>query len=192
MRESDYQSGVYYQRTSWSSDGYHLVKIHDETGKLLPETLLSGWHILYKDKDGSGWYRRGQIDSISEESVVLDLPYVAIDVSQVVGVEVNNGHYKDREVVFSFAHILPDDDLRIEINTTDDVHFRGKIINRYTSEHARVRVRKDLYYIRQDHGEHVFTRHSSLQDDRVQIGGYAFLLERDNLIMIEDLTIMDE
>ncbi len=190
VRESEYQSGVYYQKPAWSSDEYHLVKIHDETGKLLPETLRSGWYILYKDKDGSGWYRSSLIDSISAESVVLDIPYVAVDVSQVVGVEVNNDPYKDREVVFSVAHILPYDDYRIEINTTDDIHFRGKIINRYTSDYARVMVRKDLYYIRQDHGEHAFTQHLSVQD-RVQVPGFI-LLERDHLIMMEDLTIIDE
>ena len=200
VSESEYQSGVYYLRPAGDSYGYHLVKIHDETGKLLPETLRSDWYILYKDKDGgwdgSGWYRRSQIDSISEEGVVIDFPYVVIDVSQVVGVKVKNDPYKDKEVMLSVVHILPYlystlmSDFRIETHTTDDIHYRGKIITNYTSGHVEVQVRKDFHYIRQERGEHVFTQHLSVQD-RVQALGFI-LLERDHLIMMEDLTIMDE
>ena len=195
--ESDYQNGVYYPRPVWSSFGYHLVKIHDETGKLLPETLRSGWYILYKDKDvswgGSGRYWHGKIDSISEEGVVLDISYVAIDVSQVVGVSVKSDPYDNKEAMFSVMHILPYlygamSDLRIEINTTDDIHYSGYPVSSYTSGHVMLSMREDLYYIRQDHGEHVFTQHLSGQDAIFNL----ILLERDNLIMMEDLTIIDE
>lgn len=198
VKDSDSQRGVYTHRPAGArSDGYQLVKLYDETGKLLPATLRKGWQILYKSKDGgwdgSGWYDYASIKDISDEGVLIDDPYVSIDISQVIGVEIiETDLQENREVMFSPSHILPYlygamTDLRIEINTTEDIYFLGSIEDRFTSGHVEVRVRGDHYYIRQ--AEHVFTER---EGGIPEIHHNYFLLEQGNLIMKKDITIVGE
>ena len=197
--DPQYGYGVYTHRPVWDEGvEYLLVKIHDETGKLLPEALRTGWNILYQTEtggwDGSGWYRRAIIEKISDEGVIVSRRFVSIDASQIVGVQIAKENQNSKNVIFSPSHILPylhgaQTDLHIEINSTEDIYLLARVVEEYTSGHVEVRVRDDLYYIRQPGDEQVFTEHREHYSE----SGLGFsLLEQDNLIMKEDITIIAE
>lgn len=179
-------------------DNWKLVRLHDETGKIIPETLRRGLSIIYTSKDG-GWDGAGtsfgSISDVSDAGVLINQSEI-IDASQVVGVRIVDDPQQHKQVMFPIAssEILPYlhgtmIDSRTEINTTDVIYLLAKIVVRYTSGDVRVRVQKDYYYIQQDGDEHVFTAH---EENLAAIPYGLLMMERGDFIMVKDATIVND
>ncbi len=180
----------------YDEDNYQLVKLHDETGKIIPESLRRGLAIIFTEKEGSGSkYGWATISDVSDAGVLIDQPSVEIDASQVVGVEIIHDPQQNKQVMFPIppSDILPYlhgamTDSRTEINTTDDIYLLARISKRYTSGDVIVRLRKDIYYMRQDGDKHVFTA----REDIAAMPYDLLWMERGDFIMKEDATILYE
>lgn len=176
----------------YDEDAYKLVKLHDETGKVIPEALRKGMSIAYENKD-DGWEHFAIISDISDAGVLTNHSSL-IDASQVIGVRIVTAlreedsyvMYPAQQVDIPYLHDAMTNS-GTEINTTNDIYLLANFAKNYTSGHALVRMRKDVYYIRKDGGdESVFKKH----DEDISALPYDLLfMERGDFIMRKDAFI---
>ena len=185
-------------RRRYDEDSYKFVKLHDETGKIIPEALRESMEIMYEEE---GLKYTATISDISDTGVLTLTALIGgrfgeIDASQVVGVRIIDDLYQYQLVLYPIPLLdIPYlqaaiTDSQTEINTTDDIYLSAKIVIRYTSGDAIVRLQKDRYYIRHSSGdEHVFIEHKE-NIDEIPYG--LLTIERENFIMEYLATIVDD